>query len=50
MNAIDIPWICKGDKVHVEAGNMVGDFFVTGISRKIRSDEKMMTLTCVHAG
>ena len=28
----------------------IGDFFVTGISRKIRSDEKMMTLTCVHAG
>ena len=38
------------DKVHVTAGNMVGDFFVTGVNRKIRSDEKMMTLTCIHAG
>lgn len=50
VDAIDIPWIRKGDKVHVTAGNMVGDFFVTGVNRKIRSDEKMMTLTCIHAG
>lgn len=50
VNALDVPWIRKGDKVRVEAGNMLGDFYVTGVSRKIRSDEKLMTLTCVHAG
>lgn len=32
VNAVDVPWIRKGDLVYVHAGDMVGNFIVTGIT------------------
>lgn len=41
----DIPWIRKGDKVYVSAGNMVGYFIAVGIDRDINNKRKTMSLT-----
>lgn len=41
----DIPWIRKGDKVHVEAGGMNGDFIAISVERSIGNKGKEMTLT-----
>ena len=49
VDVIDIPWVRKGDKVYIAAGDMRGNFFIVGVSRKIKSDEKIMTLTCIFA-
>ena len=45
VEAPDIPWIRKGDKVYVSAGNIIGYYIVNGIDRDISSSKKMMTLT-----
>lgn len=34
LTAIDIPWIKKGDKINVSAGDMIGAFYVTSISHE----------------
>lgn len=49
LGAPDIPWIRKGDKVYVSAGDLVGGFIVMGISRTISIKEKTMTLTLEKA-
>lgn len=41
----DIPWIRKGDKVHVEAGGVNGDFIAISVERSIGNRGKEMTLT-----
>lgn len=44
LRAADIPWIRKGDKVYVDAGDMSGYYIVTGIDRAITSKRREMTL------
>lgn len=44
--AADVPWIRKGDKVHVKAGHIGGrDLIVYGIERSISNKKKTMELT-----
>lgn len=45
LEAPDIPWIRKGDKVYVSAGSLVGHFIVKGIERDISNKRKTMSLT-----
>ena len=45
VEAPDIPWIRKGDKVHVSAGSLIGYYIVLGIDRNISNSKKTMTLT-----
>ena len=45
LKATDIPWIRKGDKVEVDAGDLSGYYIVTGIMRTIDPKNKDMTLT-----
>ena len=45
IEAPDIPWIRKGEKVYVSAGNLIGYFIVKGIQREISLSKKIMTLT-----
>ena len=45
VTAVDIPWIRKGDKVKVTAGDMTLTYIVTGIDRDISINKKEMTLT-----
>lgn len=45
VEATDIPWIRKGDKVEVRAGDLTGFFIVTGIERTLNNRGKLMTLT-----
>lgn len=45
VEAPDIPWIRKGDKVEVRAGELTGFFIVKGIERDISNRKKVMTLT-----
>lgn len=47
ITAIDIPWIRKGDKVNVSAGDMVGDFIVIGIAHD--GTNKTMTMEAERA-
>jgi DNA-directed RNA polymerase subunit H (RpoH/RPB5) len=42
LQAIDIPWIKKGDKISVAAGDMTGDFYVTSITHE--AETKTMTM------
>ena len=42
LTAIDIPWIKKGDKINVAAGDMIGVFYVTSISHEAAS--RVMTM------
>lgn len=44
LRATDIPWIRKGDKVYVDAGDMSGYYIVTGIDRTITAKKREMTL------
>ena len=44
LTATDIPWIRKGDKVRVDAGDMVGYYIVTAISRTISLEKREMVL------
>lgn len=45
ITAPDIPWIRKGDKIHVDAGELDEYFIVKGIDREITNKSKKMTLT-----
>lgn len=45
LEAPDIPWIRKGDKVYVSAGSLVGYYIVKGIEREISNKTKTMSLT-----
>lgn len=46
LKASDVPWVRKGDKVHVDIdGVMSGYLIVTDVSRAISNKSKMMTLT-----
>lgn len=44
VEAVDIPWIRKGDQVKVSAGDMTSTYIVTGVDRTIRMTSKTMTL------
>lgn len=44
LHATDIPWIRKGDKVYVSAGDMSGYYIVTGIDRTIGVKKREMIL------
>lgn len=44
LHATDIPWIRKGDKVHLKAGDMTGYYIVTGIDRTITGKKREMVL------
>ena len=44
VEAPDIPWIRKGDKVYVSAGSLIGYYIVTGIDRDISNKKKVMSL------
>ena len=44
LHATDIPWIRKGDKVHLNAGDLTGYFIVTGIDRTITGKKREMVL------
>lgn len=44
VEAPDIPWIRKGDKVYLNAGSLVGHYIVTGIDRDISNRGKKMSL------
>lgn len=44
LRATDIPWIRKGDKVYVKAGDMSGYYIVTGIDRTISGKKREMSL------
>lgn len=43
--APDIPWIRKGDKINVSAGDISGAFIALNIDRSISNSDKTMTLT-----
>lgn len=45
VSAPDIPWIRRGDKVYVEAGDVIGLLIVIGIDRSCDNKKKEMTLT-----
>ena len=45
VTAPDIPWIRKGDKIHVKGGGLDEYFIVWGIDRDISRKKKTMTLT-----
>lgn len=49
VKAPDIPWIRKGDKVKVVAGDMIGTYIAIGVDRDISMKEKTMTLTLENA-
>lgn len=42
IEAVDLPWLRKGDKVEIAAGTLVGTFGVTGVSHD--ADTRTMTL------
>lgn len=44
LHAADIPWIRKGDKVHLKAGDLTGYYIVTGIDRTITGKKREMVL------
>lgn len=44
LRATDIPWIRKGDKVHLNAGDLTGYYIVTGIDRTITGKKREMVL------
>ena len=44
LRATDIPWIRKGDKVYVKAGDLSGYYIVTGIERTITAKKREMVL------
>lgn len=45
VEAVDIPWLRKGDKVYVSAGSLIGHYIVTGIDRTIAMQNKIMSVT-----
>lgn len=47
ISAVDIPWIRKGDKINVMAGDMVGNFYVLSITHDAL--KKTMEMECEQA-
>ena len=47
ISAVDIPWLRKGDKINVKAGDMVGDFYVLGVTHD--AVKKTMEMECEQA-
>ena len=45
VQCADVPWIRKGDLVHVAAGNIEADLIAVGVTRSISNKAKTMTLT-----
>lgn len=45
VTSLDIPWLQKGDKVKIEAGDMVATLLVSSIDRTISNSGKEMALT-----
>lgn len=45
IEAPDIPWVRKGDKIKAEAGDLTATYIVVGIDREISNTKKTMTLT-----
>lgn len=46
VRAVDIPWIRKGDKVHINAGDIANSTLIAvGVDRTISSKKKEMVLT-----
>ena len=44
----DIPWVRKGDKVYVNAGDIAGKYLIVSeVDRTISNREKQMTLSCL---
>lgn len=41
----DVPWVRKGDKIHVNAGGLIGDYIIKGVVRDISNDKRTMRLT-----
>lgn len=44
LEAPDIPWLRKGDKVYVSAGSIIGYYIAVGIDRDISNKNKVMSL------
>lgn len=42
VTAPDLPFLRRSDKVHVEAGTLIGDYIVAGVSRDVKT--RMMTM------
>ena len=45
ITAPDVPWIRRGDKIYVSAGELSGFFIITDIDRTIDQKRREMTLT-----
>lgn len=45
VQCADIPWIRKGDRVRIEAGNIEATLIAVGVTRTISNKSKIMTLT-----
>lgn len=45
MQAPNNPWIRKGDKIYVNAGDLTGYYIVAGIDRSINNKKRTMTLS-----
>ena len=50
ISAPDIPWIRKGDKIYVEAGDIVGYRIITDVDRTIDQRTKEMILSLEDVG
>ena len=51
LRAPDVPWIRKGDKVFVSAGDIKNRYLiVTGVDRSIKNDAKEITLSLEEVG
>jgi hypothetical protein len=44
----DLPFLRRGDKVHVEAGTLIGDYVIAGLSRDIKSWTMVMEVEAVE--
>lgn len=49
MQAPNNPWMRKGDKIYVNAGDLTGYYFATGIDRSIDNKKSTMTLSLEKA-
>lgn len=49
LQAPNNPWIRKGDKIYVNAGDLTGYYIVTGIDRSIDNKKSTMTLSLEKA-
>lgn len=44
INCVDVPWVRKGDRVHVEAGTLKGFYYVTGVRHQADSGTMSLEL------